>query len=55
MRFPIETNSSTFDAAGPAEPVLDFGTKTAKSHEQVTSLVSVPHDCAGVSSGLALL
>ncbi len=55
MHLPNETSSIKFVAAGLAEPVLDFVAKIAKSHEQVTPLVSVPHDCAGVSSGLALL
>ena len=41
MKLPIDTTGMTFLAAGPAEPVLDFESKTAKVDENGAALFSV--------------
>ena len=41
MKLPIDTTGMTFLAAGPAEPVLDFESKTAKVDENGMPLFSV--------------
>ncbi len=41
MKLPIDTTGMTFLAAGPAEPVLDFESKTAKADENGMPLFSL--------------
>ena len=47
MRLPIDTNSIKFAAAGAAEPVLDFATKSQKTDEHGVPLFQVPVFAAG--------
>ena len=47
MRLPIDTTSIKFAAAGPAEPVIDFATKTAKLDENAVPIYTVPVFMAG--------
>ncbi len=47
MRLPIDTAAIKFAAAGPAEPVLDFATKTPKTDENGVPLFQVPVFAAG--------
>ena len=47
MRLPIDTSSIKFAAAGVAEPVLDFATKTQKTDENGMPLYAVPVFAAG--------
>lgn len=47
MRLPIDTTAVKFAAAGPAEPVLDFETRQAKTDEHGVPLFSIPVFAAG--------
>lgn len=47
MRLPIDTQTVKFAAAGPAEPVLDYETRSAKLDENGTPLFNVPLFAAG--------
>ena len=47
MRLPLDTAAIKFAAAGPAEPVLDFATKTPKTDENGVPLFQVPVFAAG--------
>ena len=47
MRLPIDTTAVKFAAAGPAEPVLDFETRQAKTDENGVPLFSIPVFAAG--------
>ena len=42
MRLPIDTATVKFAAAGPAEPVLDYETRTPKLDENGVALFNVP-------------
>jgi hypothetical protein len=41
MKLPIDTTGMTFLAAGPAEPVLDYDSKTAKVDENGEAIHAV--------------
>ncbi|MDE3082731.1 MAG: helix-turn-helix domain-containing protein [Acidobacteriota bacterium] len=43
MRLPIDTATVKFAAAGPAEPVLDYETRTPKLDENGVALFNVPN------------
>jgi hypothetical protein len=47
MRLPIDTTTVKFAAAGPAEPVLDYETRTPKLDENGVALFNVPLFAAG--------
>ena len=47
MRLPIDTTTIKFAAAGAAEPVLDFATKSQKTDEHGVPLFQVPVFAAG--------
>ena len=47
MRLPIDTQIVKFAAAGPAEPVLDYETRSPKVDENGTALFNVPLFAAG--------
>jgi hypothetical protein len=47
MRLPIDTATVKFAAAGPAEPVLDYETRTPKLDENGVALFNVPLFAAG--------
>jgi hypothetical protein len=47
MRLPIDTQTVKFAAAGPAEPVLDYETRSPKVDENGTALFNVPLFAAG--------
>ena len=47
MRLPIDTATVKFAAAGPAEPVLDYETRTQKLDENGVALFNVPLFAAG--------
>lgn len=47
MKLPIDTGSVKFAAAGPAEPVLDYETRSPKLDENGTPLFNVPLFAAG--------
>lgn len=47
MRLPIDTSAVKFAAAGPAEPVLDYETRSPKLDENGVPLFSVPLFAAG--------
>ncbi|NBP83277.1 hypothetical protein EBU60_05390 [bacterium] len=47
MRLPIDTTAVKFAAAGPAEPVLDFETRQAKTDEHGVPLFSILVFAAG--------
>ena len=61
MRLPIDTTSIKFAAAGPAEPVIDFATKTAKLDENAVPVFmagsgikdSIPIKVSGEVKGLS--
>ena len=47
MRLPIDNATVKFAAAGPAEPVLDYETRTPKLDENGVALFNVPLFAAG--------
>ena len=47
MRLPIDTSAVKFAAAGPAEAVLDFETRQAKTDEHGVPLFNIPVFAAG--------
>ena len=51
MRLPIDTTTIKFAAAGAAEPVLDFATKSQKTDEHGVPLFQVPVFAAGGGIG----
>jgi excisionase family DNA binding protein len=48
MRLPIDTGTVKFAAAGPAEPVLDYGTRAPKLDENGLALLISVEEAASI-------